>query len=227
MPMPWCPSGLSRLVGEVDEEHWFAELSATEQDRANRFHFEADRRQFLLSHYGLRAVLGQALGTAPRALEFATGRHGKPELAGRFLQALSFNLAHCDDLAVIAIAHGCPVGVDVERVRTIPDALAVARVVFSKRELQDLEDAPASERSRLFLHYWTRKEAVIKAMGESISDDLSKIDTFTPRDPTGPLQVLSRDEVWSVEPLKISNGHVAAVAARASTVEIHQAVWRW
>ena len=48
----------------------------------------------------------------PSDVELAAGPHGKPELPG---SALRFNLSHSGDRALIALADGVEVGVDVER----------------------------------------------------------------------------------------------------------------
>jgi Phosphopantetheinyl transferase len=216
------------LAAEIAEATWFRKLSATERARADGFRVEADRRRFVLSHAALRALLGQVLGTEASAIQFATTRYGKPELARPFSHAdVSFNLSHCDDLAVVAIARGQPVGVDVECLRYIPDCLAVARIAFSTRELQDLTDGAAPQRSRRFMFYWTRKEALIKAMGDGLSDHLPDIDTFTTRAPTEPLQLRLRNQTWTVQSLDIWNRDVAAVAVRAGAIEIQRSIWNW
>jgi 4'-phosphopantetheinyl transferase len=214
------------LEAEAVETPRLTHLSTAEREIASRFQFEADRQRYLRSHCALRSVLADALRTDPGGLEFASGKCGKPALTGRFLNALSFNLSHCDDLAVVAVSRECEMGVDVECERIVPDVFAVAKMVFSPPELQSLVEAAEPERSRRFLHYWTRKEALIKGTGEGISDHLSEIDTSGGSE-WAALRLLSGDHVWTVESLGISNRHVAAVAARASAIEIQHKTWRW
>jgi 4'-phosphopantetheinyl transferase len=214
------------LGAEAVETPGLTHLSTAERELANRFQFEADRRRYLRSHCALRGVLADALRTDPGGLEFASGRCGKPALTGQFLNAVSFNLSHCDDLAIVAVSRECELGVDIECERIVPDALAVAKIVFSPRELQSLVEVAEPERSRRFVRYWTRKEALIKGTGEGISDHLPEIDTFGGSESTA-LRLVSGDHVWTVQSFGISDRHVAAVAARASAIEIQHKTWRW
>jgi 4'-phosphopantetheinyl transferase len=108
----------------------------------------------------------------------------------------------------------------------VPDVFAVAKIVFSQRELQSLEEVAEPERSRRFVRYWTRKEALIKGTGEGISDHLPEIDTFGGSQSTA-VRLLSGDHVWTVQSFGVSDRHVAAVAARASAMEIQHKTWRW
>jgi 4'-phosphopantetheinyl transferase len=56
-------------------------LCDAEQRRAARFHFERDRRRFVVARARLRELLGERLGTRPQALELVPGSNGKPALA--------------------------------------------------------------------------------------------------------------------------------------------------
>src|ERR1700722_17902198 len=97
-------------------------LSPDEMDRAERYHFDRDRRRFIAGRGLLRSVLGHYLGQQPVQLKFDYGARGKPALAGCDRdEMLHFNLAHSDDLLVLAVTRACPVGIDVERLRPMND----------------------------------------------------------------------------------------------------------
>jgi len=91
-------------------------LSRDEQTRAARFAFERDRHRFILSHGLLRAILARYVGREATQIEFATGAHGKPALSGQScaVQDIQFSLSHSGAYAVVAVAAGRAVGVDVE-----------------------------------------------------------------------------------------------------------------
>jgi len=78
---------------------------------------------------------------------------------------LEFSLAHAGDRALVAVAWGVPVGVDLEALRTDREFEAMARTVFSEAEQVALAGAPAGEKVALFHRVWTRKEAWLKARG--------------------------------------------------------------
>jgi 4'-phosphopantetheinyl transferase len=149
-------------------------LSEDERARAFSFRFEVDRWSFVAAHAGLRVLLAPMMACAPHALRFATGANGKPCLdRDRHGAAVQFNISHARGCVAIAMA-GCPVGVDVEQRRALPDLMAVAQTAFAREERDALaaRSEPAA-RQVLFYRYWTLGEAFIKATGEGIAQDLN------------------------------------------------------
>lgn len=120
-------------------------LSPAELARANRFHFEHDRRRFRTGRATLRTILARYLDCRPNELSLVFGSHGKPMLQGAELE---FNLTHCDDLAMIAVSRA-QTGIDLERVRPISE-MAGVMAMFSVRERLAIEALPADDRIRGF-----------------------------------------------------------------------------
>jgi 4'-phosphopantetheinyl transferase len=207
-------------------------LSRAERERADRFHFENDRRRFVVSHGGLREILGELLQVPARRLEFSCGPHGKPHLAGMLNEpGLRFNLAHAGSLAVYAVALRQEVGVDVEQFRRVDGADTFAGRFFSKRELEEWNAVPRDLRMEAFFNYWTRKEACLKATGQGICDCLSQIEvSLFPGTParviseTGPAERLGR---WCLQSLVPAVGYVGAVAAELRGFDLRIQQWRW
>jgi 4'-phosphopantetheinyl transferase len=149
-----------------------AVLSPEETVRAERFHFDRDRRAFVLGRAGLRMLLASYLGTDAAAVEFVYGPQGKPALAPTLKDAsssLRFNASHSGNLAAYAFTDGCEIGVDVERHRAIPDFENIARRFFSPAETAELLELSPGDKTSGFFNCWTRKEAFIKAMGGGLS----------------------------------------------------------
>lgn len=117
----------------------------------------------LLTHYG---------GLDQPPLIARTGR-GKPYAPS--LTDIDFNLSHARDHALIAVARGQAVGVDLERIDRKLDAHDLARRFFSKREADALDAMPEAARAIAFLRLWTCKEAVLKALGAGISFGLDRV----------------------------------------------------
>lgn len=152
-------------------------LSADERTRAGGFHFERDRGRYVVGRGVLRLLLGRYLKRAPHSIAFCYGPYGKPVLAGNASKQggltpapppLHFNLAHSDGLAVYAFARAGEVGVDIERVRELPEWESMAETTFSPRELAELRAVPAADRQERFFAAWTRQEAVLKALGAGL-----------------------------------------------------------
>ena len=122
-------------------------LSADERERAERFHFRRDAMRWIAARSALREILGGCLDADPRALVFAYGDKGKPALAGPADERdLQFSLAHSAHLAAYAVTVGCPVGVDVERMRPLPDMDRIAERTFSRQECAALRALPVALR---------------------------------------------------------------------------------
>jgi 4'-phosphopantetheinyl transferase len=140
-----------------------ATLSDDERGRAERAATALAGGQFVVARGALRTVLASYLGRDPRQLAFAYGPRGKPTLVGD--DGLRFNVAHSHGLALLAVARARDLGVDLERVRPLPAAEAIARRFFSPRERGALDALPPGRRLDAFLSLWTRKEAYLKATG--------------------------------------------------------------
>ena len=100
-------------------------LDEQERERMQRFYFAPDRARYAVAHANLRRILGAYLNQPAESVRFHANRFGKPELADNDASSsLHFSLSHSRSIAVLAVANGRPVGVDVEDVRPIEPAVA-------------------------------------------------------------------------------------------------------
>jgi 4'-phosphopantetheinyl transferase len=171
-----CPSaridGANLWFASLDEPtgeeliYFHSLLSAEEVERASRFHFERNRRRFIVGRGRLRTILGECVGCAPGELSFCYGPNGKPELGGALAGSpWRFNLAHADELVVYAIARDAELGVDVERLHDVPEWQGIAEQLFPSDEFRRLRATAPEERTREFFRIWTQTEARLKATG--------------------------------------------------------------
>ncbi len=148
----------------------FELLSPDEQARAGRFRFDRDRSRFVVGRATLRRELGARLDADPSAIAFTYNTEGKPDVAQA---GIAFNLSNSDDLGVLAVAAGAAhcIGVDVEMQHSRSAHLdeLVARRFFAPGEVERLLSLPGNERSAAFLRCWTRKEALLKALGGGLT----------------------------------------------------------
>jgi 4'-phosphopantetheinyl transferase len=190
-------------------------LSRDEWERAERFRFALHRDRFAAARGWLRRILGSCLDVAPERVRLRYGRHGKPELDAELSRSgLRFNVSHSEGLGLCAVARGREVGVDLERVKPLPDLEAVARHFFSRRERSVLQGMRDEERLPGFYACWTRKEAFIKATGEGLARPLDRFDVSL----EGParLERVAGDpeeaDRWSLVELRPAGGFAAALA---------------
>ena len=145
----------------------FSVLSEAERERAGRFHFERHRARYASGRAAVRRLLGAHLGCAPQEIAFAYGPSGKPYLLGAPTQ---FNVSHCEDVALIALADGvAAIGVDIELSRPGVGGVDIAQRFFSQGEVARLLALPTADREDAFLRCWTRKEALLKGVGGGLS----------------------------------------------------------
>ena len=191
-------------------------LDDAERDRANRFVFKRDRFRYIVGRARLRQGLSARLGLRPEAVELVYGKRGKPMLASQFASLdLRFNLSHSEDIAIYAFSVGREIGIDVEAVRMVPDADAIAARFFSPREYEAYLNLNLRDRAQGFFNCWTRKEAFIKALGDGLYYPLDRFDvSLAPGEPAKILRVEKTpgDHCgWRVENLSPAPGFVAAV----------------
>jgi 4'-phosphopantetheinyl transferase len=198
-----------------------AVLSETERAQAARFLAPAHRDAYIVQHAMLRLLLARYTGTPPGALELGCGPRGKPFLiddrgtpVGSAVEGrrgsidgagLELNLSHAEDVALLAVARGTAVGVDVERVDRKLDPAALRRIVCAHDEV-------FADR-RGFLRIWCRKEACLKATGVGLIDDLTSVSVVADR-------VDVRGQIVHVRDLDLGTSHAAALATTVPSAAV-------
>jgi 4'-phosphopantetheinyl transferase len=212
------PSGLSALASL---------LSPDEHVRADAFRVARHRDRFIVARGVLRLLLGRYLDVAPAGVRFKVGPFGRPELE-RPGEGCSFNVSHCEDLALIAVVCSGAVGVDVERVDPTIDAATLAADYFSRDEQAELSTAPRRELPLRFTRGWTRKEAYVKALGVGLSRPLREFGVVPVSGSTDRFQVFpdpGGERPVHVMDLIVRRQWAAALAFPAFCVEVQ--TWRW
>ncbi|MEJ1963977.1 MAG: 4'-phosphopantetheinyl transferase superfamily protein [Gammaproteobacteria bacterium] len=174
----------------------------------------------------MRHILSLYCGVDASALEFVTGEFGKPALVPHGVQPhpVSFNLTHSERKALLAVADGRPIGVDLEHVSRRTDALALSSRYFSSAEAEQVRDAPEVNRQEVFFRLWTAKEAVMKAQGRGLNAPLDSFRVIFDEG-YGTATVESFDSAriepgWFVRSLPSEEGWFAAVAAKTSAWQV-------
>jgi 4'-phosphopantetheinyl transferase len=200
-------------------------LSADERNRADRFHFEPDLQRYIAARATLRRLLGEYAAVTPAELAFRYGARGKPDVeAPAEARAIQFNVSHRSDFALMAFTRGREVGIDIEYLREVPEALTIARNHFTAAETRLLENALAGTTGRdCFFRLWTRKEAVIKAVGTGLSMPLAEFDvssTAERGDAWHVVQVPSRPVVtWAVRDLRPAEEYRGALCVAGTSAD--------
>lgn len=204
-------------------------LAPDERERADRFHFEGDRRRAVIARGYLRFLLGRFLELPPNKLEFEYDEFGKPGLLAEKAPSVHFNVSHSGDLILIAVARNLPVGVDVERIRTDLDVANIAARFFSAHENKLLATLAGPLRYKAFFTCWTRKEAYLKARGIGLSLPLDQFDVSFLSGEEPRLLATRPDPAeasqWRLRALELSGDYAAALAAPDSKWRLK--CWNW
>mgnify|MGYP002624797226 FL=1 len=213
---------LIKLAGVLDD---------TERARAARFRFDSHRAHYIAGRGILRSVLADYLAVEPAEVAFVYGPNGKPALARPHAKAgLEFNLSHSGGQALVAVARGRRVGVDIEQHRGDRDLMRLARRYFHANEAADVASADGEELARRFFFYSTCKEAYLKGIGGGITVGLDRFAVQRPSRPaTAPLR-LTYDHLdpdrWVLCALDAEQGYSAAVAYEQPNANLQWRVWR-
>ena len=168
----------------------------TPDERAHVERIREGQATARLSRGLLRLVLARYLNLPPAEIEIdrscpKCGRlHGRPRLrkppetakktskgddplepprGSAAVGAIEFSVTHGGDLLVLAFADSAPVGVDVEPIGELDDVGAeLLDFTLTATERLRLLEVPAPQRMRSFLHHWTAKEAILKALGTGL-----------------------------------------------------------
>jgi 4'-phosphopantetheinyl transferase len=194
-------------------------LSPEERARADGFVVDKPRLAFVAGRAALRSLLGCYLDMPPERAPIVLEPNGKPRLVGGDLR---FNVAHSGDLAIVAVTRGCEIGVDVEHARSVDHAEEIAVRDFHPAEQTALRAASAAELPAVFMRLWTRKEAVLKAVGAGLGYPLARFSSFANAEGDGWISVpahasLPDTRCW-LQDIRMSADCLAAVA----TLEFRQ-----
>ena len=207
----WMPTD---QVGSADCHRWLAILNQEERERADRFRFEWDRRDFIAAHALLRHMLAFHLGRPAAAWQFATSGFGKPAIAESLrVPDIDFNLSHGRDLVAAAVSLHAAVGIDAEKIDPAKADFDVAQRYFAPAEIEILRRTPSTEQAVCFFRLWTLKEAYLKATGAGFGTSLDSF-AFT----LSPIRInfLTRldddPRRWHFEMLPTTDAHVLSVA---------------
>ncbi len=188
-------------------------LANEEQQRLSRFDLEGPRRQFLAGRALLRLLLARYGNVPVRQVRLAAGRQGKP----LWMEGpVTFNLSHCDGLLLVGISAGMGVGIDVERVRPVPNARYLLQRYFTRDERR--ASAACEDQGEGFLRLWVCKEAALKAFGLGVSAGWGRLEVMMRDNISGRASGAGGDV-----PLRVLHprpGYVAAVAADRDPLRI-------
>lgn len=205
----------------------YAILSDAEQQKANEYHHENAKKEYIAAHGILRKILGEYIQVAAKNIDITIGAHGKPLLTAPFNE-IKFNLSHSNNHILVAVAKNREVGIDLENTLRKTNALKLAQRFFTERETQILSSLSDNQSRKAFFRAWCRKEAILKAMGTGISYGLDRFEvSLLPDESAKIINVLDDEQrgKWTINDLPKIEHFASAVVVEGKGWEL--SCWNW
>jgi phosphopantetheinyl transferase len=150
----------------------------------------------------------------------------EPPRGSAAVEAMEFSVTHGGDLLVFAFAGNAPVGVDVEPIGALGDGdVELLDFTLTATERLRLLEVPVPERRRIFLHHWTGKEAILKALGTGLNVEPQAV-TLPPFPIEGKTAVTLPGsppvDLW-VSDVEVGSAHVCMLATGQEVRELRVA----
>ena len=145
--------------------------SASERKRAARSADAGMERAVIARRSALRLLLARYVGRPPQTLKIVTAPGGKPVLVptpDSVMKTVAFSVCHSGDLYCVAVGSEQSLGLDVERIREVSRARAIAERWFGPGEADRLSGLAGDEVMVEFMRIWTAKEALAKRHGAGL-----------------------------------------------------------
>ncbi len=161
----WCVD-LDR--SGLDAASYRRVLSPAERQDGRAVAIDIGRDRYFARKAFCRLVLARYLGAAPERILFSSGALGKPGFSPGLRSAgLQFSASSSGPLAVLAVARGMSVGVDIETVR--PSAGLAGVADWLDESFAHAGDDPDADDDVAFFRRWTRLEARAKCAGDGLA----------------------------------------------------------
>jgi phosphopantetheinyl transferase len=160
------------------------------------------------------SVLRSVLAAPPCGLRFEPDTSGRPVLVGA-PPGMDVNVAHTAGAALVGVVGEGHIGVDIELLRAVRGGLERYRGGFSSAEWATIEEAPDPDAQLLTI--WTRKEAVLKAIGVGLRVRLADVLEVEEESEGGlivrpPTHVDPLRRRWAVRTLRTEQDHIVGWA---------------
>jgi len=199
-------------------------VSQEELQRAQKFYSDADRMTYICCHSILRLILSLRLGANPKDLNFIIDKYNKPWLN---VSSAFFNITHTKNAFAIAFSKNCKIGVDLEVINERINIDAVIRNHFDQKEWNYILCKNEGTVRDRFIQLWTHKEALLKAIGTGITNDLKKIIVSEPvnnldRNFFGGIENKALSKEYFIYSAKLLNYYLSVAVPKKCNITLHE-----
>jgi len=182
-------------------------LTSAEKSVAARFRFEADKNRFAIGRQAVRFLSSEYLKLKPLDIGIDSYEGNKPVIGNPSCN-LHFNISHSGEWVLIGFANHS-LGIDIEEVNQDFHYEDLLDEHFSEMERSFINNAEVP--ALAFYYLWTRKEALTKAWGTGLQENLKKVYSLHSE-----VTQSKNAENWSIQSFQISSSYQAAIAYQAT-----------
>ncbi|NCX95629.1 MAG: 4'-phosphopantetheinyl transferase superfamily protein [Chitinophagia bacterium] len=180
---------------------FYEQLPDSEKATAEKYKQEADYRRYIMAHGGLRYLLSHYTHTAATQLGIEIDEQGKPYLKD---SDIHFNISHSGNFILIAFGYD-PVGIDVEERKENVDWQGLIQKIGDNTEQEYVKTAETPTDN--FFIIWTRKEALLKAIGVGLVNNLPSIKVMMYK-----YRASVHDPFYKIDTFHCARGYQASIA---------------
>ncbi|WP_300672898.1 4'-phosphopantetheinyl transferase superfamily protein [Soonwooa sp.] len=185
------------------ESDYFQTLPSALQENISEYKIEKDRSQRIWSKY----LLQKAFETLNPEIDFSWDLYQKQNGEKAYFKNVefSFSSSHSEDLVVVCASKTLKCGIDIEfiQAREISDL----KDFLHPKEQEYLEST--NHNLSAFYEIWTRKEALLKAVGLGVSAEFSSVNSLE--------RFTYQNEVYFSKLMQIKSGYQCAIAANVES----------
>jgi len=208
-------------------EEYKSVLSENELERAGKFRYDKHRNIFIKTRGLQRILIAKYLQDKPNDIHIEFGPHGKPFCKNK--SQLTFNASHAGAVILLAFTLKNELGIDVELIKKEVEVESISKHFFSENEIVKLISLDKSLRHEAFFTCWSRKEALIKAIGDGLSFPLDQFEVSFAADEPVSLLETKWDETeknqWTILDIPLENDYKGALAVKAKGQSIEYFDW--
>ena len=186
-------------------------LTGPEKTLANQFRFEADKCRFAVGRQALRYLLSKYLNAKPLDVCLDLKDRKKPVISFPVTD-IHFNISHSGEWVLIGISRK-ELGIDIEKIDPEFQYDDLLQEHFSEAEKFFISRAA---NPLLAFHYlWTRKEALTKAWGTGLQENLKTVSVLNEYS-----SISLQQKSWKLESFYFSDSYQSALAYLCDTENI-------
>ena len=156
----------------LNNADYLLKLPDEEQQQATRYQHPQRLQSFIASRLLLRRCLSLHEN---QAREWRFLRHNQRLILDHTQTALHTSLSHSANWVACVLSLSTHCGIDIEQKKDNSNFMAIAKRFFAAQEYDYLNTLPQPQALSVFLDFWTRKEACVKAWHTGLANHLASI----------------------------------------------------